>query len=92
MRVEEKTVQMLPEDKRAGYYYQHGSRKKLSYAEECGVDLPELFYLLQPLYNDPAHLRTGRGVDKENRNKIESAYLKVSSSQVKMMIGEVFGM
>ena len=92
MRVEEKTVRLLPEDKRAGYYEQHGSRKKLCYAEECGVDLPELFYLLQPLYNDPAHLRTGRGVDKENMNKIESAYLKVSSSPVKMMIGEVFGM
>lgn len=92
MKVEEKTVQLLPEDKKAGYYEQHGSNKKLGYAEDCGTDLPELFWLLQPLYNDPAHLRMGRSSDRENRNKIESAYLKVSSSTVRMMIEEVFRM
>lgn len=88
MKVEEKTVAMLPEENRCDYYNQHGSKNKLLHAESLGVDLPELFYLLQPLYKDPAHLRNGQ--EKENRNKIESAYLKVSSEVVRQMISKVF--
>lgn len=90
IKIEERTVEMLPEDKRHGYYDQHGSNNKLPYAEECGCDVPELFYLLQPLYNDPVHLRNRHGSEKENKNKVESAYLKVDSTAVRRMIKEVF--
>lgn len=91
IKVEEKTVSLLPQEKQEEYYMRFGSKNKLSYAEECDVDLPELFYLLQPLYNDSAHLRSnGKGVDRETRNKIQSAYLKISSKVIKTMIKEVF--
>lgn len=92
IKVEEKTVALIPEDRREEYYDKHGSKEKLEYvAEECACDVPELFYLLQPLYNDAAHLRdSGAGHEQETRNKIESAYLKVSSKIIKGMIREVF--
>jgi len=90
IKVEERIVEMLPEDKRQGFFDQHGSNNKLPYAEECGCEIPELFYLLQPLYNDPIHLRNGHGSERENKNKIESAYLKVDSTVVRKMISEVF--
>lgn len=91
IKVEEKTVSALPADKIEEYYLKYGSVKKLTFADECGVNLPELFYLLQPLYNDSAHLRSnGRGSERENKNKIESAYLKISSKVIKTMIKEVF--
>lgn len=91
IKIEEKTVELLPENKREDYYTKFGSKNKLSFADECNADLPEIFYLLQPLYNDPAHLRSrGHGYEKENKNKIESAYLKLSSQIIKRMIAEVF--
>lgn len=91
IKVEENTVKLLPEDKREEYYQKYGSKNKLLFADDCNIDVPELFYLLQPLYNDSAHLRnSGKGHEKENRNKIESAYLKLSSQIVKEMISEVF--
>lgn len=91
IKIEEKTVELLPENKREDYYSKFGSKNKLSFADECNADLPEIFYLLQPLYNDPAHLRSrGHGYEKENKNKIESAYLKLSSQIIKRMIAEIF--
>ena len=90
IKVEEKTVAMIPCEHQQEYYEKHGSKEKLHYAEECGCELPEIFYLLQPLYNDSAHLRVGSGSEKENKNKIESAYLKLYSPVIKMMIKEVF--
>ena len=63
----------------------------MEYAEECACDLSELFYLLQPLYNDAAHLRSiGHGHEQETKNKIESTYLKISSSVIKEMARVVF--
>lgn len=93
VKIEEKTVQSLPKDAKEEYYKKRGSKHKLEFAEEYNADLPELFYLLQPLYNDPAHLRSGGGgAETENRNKIKSAYLKLSSAVVKKMIKDVFSM
>ena len=61
------------------------------YTERFTDELPEPFYLLQPLYNDALHLRNnGYGHEQETKNKIESAYLKTSSGIIKEMIREVF--
>ena len=91
IKVEEKTIGLLPQEKCEEYYAKLGSKNKLAFAGDCDVDLPEIFYLLQPLYNDSAHLRSsGRGADRENRNKIVSAYLKISSQIIRTMIADVF--
>lgn len=91
IRVEEKAVVYIPEECRSQFYDFHGSREKLMYTERFTDELPEPFYLLQPLYNDALHLRNnGYGHEQETKNKIESAYLKTSSGIIKEMIREVF--
>lgn len=90
IKVEELTLNLIDEDKKDAYFDQHGSNKKLQYAEESGCDLPEVFYLLQPLYNDPIHLSDNAKDLKMNKNKIESAYLKVATVTVNKMISELF--
>lgn len=93
VKIEEKTVAYLPEEVKEEYYQKTGSKNKLEFAECYDADLPEIFFLMRPLYNDPAHLRcSGRGAETENRNKIKSAYLKLSSAVVKKMIKDVFSM
>lgn len=86
-KIEEKIVSALTSEQVEKFYNEYGSKNKLHYAESCGIDLPEPYYLLQPLYNDPLHLY---GNDKEKKNKIESTYLKLSSQVIKMMIFEIF--
>ena len=88
IKVEEFTVKKLPEDKRSEYYNKKGAAHKLEYAEECSIDLPELCYLLCPLYNDSLHLYSNDS--NGNLKKIESAYLKLSSKAVKNIVKELF--
>lgn len=88
IRVEELTVKKLPQDKRVEYYNKKGAQKKLSYAEECNIELPELCSLLCPLYNDTLHLFKDKHA--VNSNKIESSYLKLSSNVVKNIIKELY--
>lgn len=87
IKVEERTLALIPDDKKEGYLEAKGANNKLAYAESCACEIPELYYLLQSLYNESIHLSNK---EKENRNKIESAYLKLSSNIVKEMIRDVF--
>ncbi|NLJ30302.1 MAG: hypothetical protein GX424_01635, partial [Clostridiales bacterium] len=66
---------------------QHKTIKKLSYAEEKGIDSPELFYLLQPLYNDGLHLS---GNDSLVTSKIKSAYLKTNNLHITKFVRMIF--
>ena len=88
IKVEELTVNKLPEDKRSEYYNKKGAKQKLSYAEECNIELPELCSLLCPIYNDTLHLY--KDEPNVNLNKIEGSYLKLSSNVVKNIIKELF--
>lgn len=90
IKVEEKTVALIPENVREEYYTKHGSKDKLAFADMHSNQIPEIFYLLQPLYNEALHLRGGQCNDRENKNRIESSYLKLSSHIVKEMIRKVF--
>lgn len=90
IKIEEKTVALIPEDIRCEYYNKHGSKEKLAFADLHSNQIPEIFYLLQPLYNEALHLRNGQNTNRENKNRIESAYLKLSSNIIKEMVGTVF--
>lgn len=87
IKIEERTLALLPDDKKEEYLKAKGANNKLAYAESCACEIPELYYLLQSLYNESIHLSNK---EKENRNRIESAYLKLSSNIIKEMIREVF--
>ncbi len=91
IKIEERIVEMLPESKKIEYYNKHGSKKKFRFAEEViengDMEIPEIFYLLRPLYNEVLHLGDDWNKDK---NKIESAYLKLSSIPIREMIRKIF--
>lgn len=87
IKIEEKVYQQLDTADRCEFICQHKVINKLIYAEEKGVDVPELFYLLQPLYNDGLHLG---GDDNDVRRKIKSCYLKTDNLHVRRMIEMLF--
>ena len=49
-------------------------------------DVPELFYFLQPIYNDGLHL----GGKEDVKRKIKSCYLKTDNLYVRRMIQMMF--
>ena len=87
IRIEELVFQQLSEDDKDGFINEHKVINKLNYALQRGVDVPELYYLLQPLYNDGLHLG---GSDEVVQNKIKSSYLKTHNMHIKKMIGRLF--
>ena len=75
LKIEELIYNKLCPENRADYISTHTVIKKLKYAKELGIDVPELYYLLQPLYNDALHLENDNKIVKR---KIKSGYLKTS--------------
>ena len=76
-----------PPDCKVNFISEHKVINKLKYAIDKGADVPELLFLLQPLYNDGLHLG---GNDDSVRNKIKSAYLKTDNLHIRRMIGMIF--
>lgn len=87
IKIEEVIYQQLDPEKQESYIAEHKVINKLNYAIAQGVDVPELFFLLQPLYNDGLHLG---GNDDVVRSKIKSSYLKTNNLHIKRMIKELF--
>lgn len=54
----------------------HGTKKKLDYCEEIGLDVPEIFYLLGIIYNDRLHWREGLDIIKPVAIKLENLTIK----------------
>lgn len=87
IRIEELVFQQLDADDRDGFIIEHKVINKLNYALNRGVNIPELYYLLQPLYNDGLHLG---GSDEVVRSRIKSSYLKTNNMHIKKMIKHLF--
>ncbi|EJV56510.1 hypothetical protein [Bacillus cereus] len=64
----------------------HATIKKLNYAVEQGINVPEDFFLLQPLYNDALHLNENANATK---NKIQSICLKLDNIVVQEIIRRI---
>lgn len=78
--------QLVPED-RAEFISTHKAINKFHYVEDKGIDVPEVYYLLQPLYNDGMHMR---GNDDNIRAIIKSCYLKTNNLHIRRMIHGIF--
>ncbi|HWP50785.1 MAG TPA: hypothetical protein VN626_03705, partial [Clostridia bacterium] len=87
IKIEETLYLSLNSCDQNDFIEQHKTINKLSYAEEKGIDPPELFYLLQPLYNDGLHLS---GNDSFVTSKIKSAYLKTNNLHITEFVRMVF--
>lgn len=87
LRIEETLFKKLDSIDQNGFIEQHKTINKLFYAEEKGINIPELFYLLQPLYNDGLHLSGNNNIVI---GKIKSAYLKTNNLHIMELIKKVF--
>lgn len=79
-------IQLEPND-RPEFISTHKAINKFQYADQKGIDIPEINYLLQPLYNDGMHMR---GNDDTVRAIIKSCYLKTNNLHIQRMIRTVF--
>ncbi len=61
----------------------HGTKKKLIYVEEKGLDVPDIFYLLGIIYNDALHWR-------QNIDNFSPTKIKLENLTIRKLIKEVF--
>lgn len=88
VRVEELVYNKLSTNEEKKEYVKiHTTIKKLFYAMERGVELSEVLFLLQPLYNDGLHINDN---DYTTKNKIQSTCLKLDNNIVKHIVGKLF--
>ncbi|MBL3822462.1 hypothetical protein IRV08_22720, partial [Bacillus cereus] len=87
VKVEKIVYDWLPTDiQKKEYIETHTTIKKLNYAIKQNIDIPEDFFLLQPLYNDALHMN-----DNENatRNKIQSICLKLDNFVIRRVVDRI---
>ena len=72
------------EGKEAFLNDKHGTPNKLKYAEEQGMDVPEIYYLLGNVYNDPMHID-----NRSNKLITQTLYSRLENNTVRSMIKAV---
>lgn len=77
-------AQLQTEEQRNEFLYKHGTPDKLEYAEEQGVDVPEIYYLLGNIYNDPMHVD-----NKSNKLITQTLYSRMENNTIRGMIKNV---
>lgn len=84
VRIEELLYsKILDPNHRREFIDKHGTKKKMEYCEEIGVDVPEIYYLLGIIYNDRLHWRNGIDI-------VKPIALKLENITIKKMIKDIF--
>lgn len=69
--------------KKQTFLDEHGTRKKLDYCEEIGLEVPEIYYLLGIIYNDRLHW-------KNDSDAVKPIAIKLENITIKKLISEIF--
>lgn len=69
--------------KKQEFIDKHGTKKKLDYCEEIGLDIPEIYYLLGIIYNDRLHWRDGLDI-------VRPVAIKLENITIKKLIRDIF--
>lgn len=77
-------AQLKTEEQKDAFLSKHGTPNKLEYAEEQGVDVPEIYYLLGNIYNDPMHVD-----NKSNKLITQTLYSRMENNTIRGMIKNV---
>lgn len=75
---------LYTDEQREQFLKKHGTANKLKYAEECDIDIPELFYLLGNIYNDPMHIN-----NKSQKSITQTLYSRLENNIIRGMIENV---
>lgn len=76
--------QLQTEEQKDNFLSNRGTSHKLEYAEEQGVDIPEIYYLLGNIYNDPMHVD-----NKSNKLITQTLYSRLENKAIREMINNV---
>lgn len=78
LKVEEIAFNTLKDDELQNnfLYNVKKTRNKLSYCENIGKPIKEIYYLLSIVYNSPLHIRQGIDIEKPLSIKLENAFIK----------------
>ena len=79
--IEKYIYDSLSSDKKSDFLELHGTQKKIQYAEEFGVNCPEIFSLLGLIYNDNLHTD-----NKSNIDSRETLYSRLENNTIREMI------
>lgn len=63
---------------------EHGTKNKLEYCENIGINVPDVFYLLGIIYNDNLHFRG------DANNIIKPLAIKLENKTIRKLINDVF--
>lgn len=74
----------LPPEKKEQLFSCKGTDKKIQFAEECGIDTPEIFSLLKMIYNDSLH--NNQPGEKDLR---QTLYSRLENKTIRTMVGFV---
>ncbi|MBU8732036.1 hypothetical protein KM915_18440 [Cytobacillus oceanisediminis] len=87
VKIEKLVYDLLSTDEeKTKYIESHTTINKLNYAVGQGVNVPEDYFLLQPLYNDGLHLNN---IDNATKNKILSTCLKLDNIVVQGIVRKI---
>ncbi|WP_417535113.1 hypothetical protein [Methylophaga sp.] len=75
-------IQLSEDFQRSKFIEEHGTRKKLYWALECGVDVPEHYFLLGILYNDGMHWHN-------NQDNISPVVAKLENQVIKSLVSSI---
>lgn len=64
------------DDNKLSFIGENGTKKKLHYCEEIGIDIPETYYLLGIIYNTSLHLNEGQDISNPLAIKLENYTIK----------------
>ena len=77
-------AQLQTEEQRNTFIEKRGTSDKLKYAEEQGVGIPEIYYLLGNVYNDPMHVD-----NKSNKLITQTLFSRMENNTIRAMIRNV---
>lgn len=80
--IEKYCYEKLGENKKADFIKKYGTRNKLSFVRANGIVYPEIFDLLEVIYNDPLH-----ETDKKDLRQI--LYSRLQHNTIRAMIEKV---
>lgn len=80
--IESYCYNQLQNDKKDNFLKEHGTQDKLLYAQNNGIDYPEIFNFLGLIYNDPLHAT-------DRKDLRQTLYSRLQNNTIRAMIKKV---
>jgi len=84
VKIESKTYSLISDPTiKNDFLFEHGTKKKLQYAQDKGIEVSDIYFLLGVIYNDGMHW-------KNNYDNVSPIVSKLNNLTIKNMIKKVF--